>query len=68
MLLSWLEDDVTSERRSHTHFADAIAIAACIAAALLVHHHHPKLSDTRFAAARAPHGVVAAHPSRLRSL
>ncbi len=65
MLLSWLEDDVTGERTSHSNFADAIAIAACLAAALLVRYHGSEMHTALLSAAKTPHALIAHHPARI---
>ena len=65
-MLSWLDDDVSSERRHHTGFADVIAIAACVIAALLLLHHHASAGHQPPAsAARAPHAAMLHQPVQL---
>ena len=63
-MLSWLDDDLSSERSHHTKIADAVALAACVVAALLLlHHHAPAGGPTP--TARAMHAVTFHHPLRL---
>ncbi len=66
MLLSWLEDDVTSERRNHSGFADTVAIAACLLAALIVHHHMLGERPLVYSVARTSHAPTHALPMHIR--
>jgi hypothetical protein len=65
-MLSWLEDDLSSERSHHTKVADAVALAACVVAALLLLHHHTSAGVAApDATPRALHAAALHHPSRL---
>jgi hypothetical protein len=66
MLLSWFEDDVTSERTDHSSFADAAAVAACLVAALLAHHHAPADRSTLYSAMKTPHASASHRPAHSR--
>jgi|KBSMisStaDraftv2_1062788.scaffolds.fasta_scaffold3535791_2 hypothetical protein len=67
MLLSWLDDDdVTSEHGNHGHFADAVAIAACLLAALIVHYHTLRERPSPYSVARASHSMTLSHPTHMR--
>ena len=66
MLLSWLEDDITSERTDHSTIADAVAIAACLLAALLVHHHEPEARAGLYVTASMSHALAAHCPAHGR--